>query len=68
MDSFQLKTEFITLHQLFKAAGWTQSGGDAKMIIQSGEVTVNGQTEVRRGRKLRKSDKVEWGKKGVLVC
>lgn len=51
----------ITLGQALKAANVVGSGGEAKILIQTGEVRVNRQIETRRGRKLRKGDVVEVG-------
>ncbi|NJK64233.1 MAG: RNA-binding S4 domain-containing protein [Synechococcaceae cyanobacterium SM2_3_1] len=50
---------FIKLDQFLKFAGVVQTGGQAKMLIQSGEVRVNGEMEIRRGRKLHHGDQVE---------
>ncbi|MCI8875438.1 MAG: RNA-binding S4 domain-containing protein [Lachnospiraceae bacterium] len=50
--------EFIKLGQALKKAGLVGSGVDAKMIIQDGRVTVNGEIEERRGRKLYPGDVV----------
>lgn len=52
--------EFIKLGQALKKAGLAGSGVDAKMVIQNGEVTVNGETEERRGRKLYPGDVVSY--------
>ncbi|MDQ3965519.1 MAG: RNA-binding S4 domain-containing protein [Actinomycetota bacterium] len=51
----------ITLGQALKAANVVGTGGEAKVLIQAGEVRVNGEVETRRGRKLRESDVVEVG-------
>jgi ribosome-associated protein len=51
----------ITLGQALKASNLVGSGGEAKVLIQGGEVRVNGEVETRRGRKLRKGDVVEVG-------
>jgi ribosome-associated protein len=51
----------ITLGQALKASNLVGSGGEAKVLIQSGEVRVNGEVETRRGRKLRKGDVVGVG-------
>lgn len=48
----------IKLDQFLKWAGAAQTGGEAKLLIQSGEVTVNGAIETRRGRKLVAGDRV----------
>jgi ribosome-associated protein len=55
----ELDTEFIKLDSLLKAASIVGSGGEAKMLITSGEVRVNGEIELRRGRKLYPGDRVE---------
>ncbi len=51
----------ITLGQALKAANVAGTGGEAKVLIQAGEVRVNGEVETRRGRKLRRGDVVEVG-------
>lgn len=56
--SIRQEDEFIKLGQALKKAGFAGSGVDAKMVIQNGEVTVNGETEERRGRKLYPGDVV----------
>jgi ribosome-associated protein len=50
--------EYIKLDQFLKLAQVVQTGGEAKLLIQSGQVLVNGVVETRRGRKLRKGDVV----------
>ncbi len=49
----------ITLGQALKAADLVGSGGEAKVLIQAGEITVNGEVETRRGRRLQAGDVVE---------
>ena len=49
-------TDFIKLDQFLKATNVAQSGGEAKQLIRSGEVAVNGEMELRRGRKLYDQD------------
>ncbi len=51
----------ITLGQALKASNLVGSGGEAKVLVQAGEVRVNGEVETRRGRKLREGDVVEVG-------
>lgn len=48
----------IKLDQFLKLADVVRSGGEAKYLIQSGQVSVNGKVETRRGRKLRAGDVV----------
>lgn len=50
--------EFIKLGQALKKAGLVETGVDAKFFIQDGQVTLNGQTELRRGKKLYNGDVV----------
>lgn len=52
------RDESIKLDQFLKLAGVVRSGGEAKILIQSGQVLVNGEVETRRGRKLRHGDVV----------
>jgi ribosome-associated protein len=60
MQTFRLRTgdEFIRLGQVLKASAIAESGADAKDMIQSGIVSVNGENETRRGRKLYPGDTV----------
>lgn len=52
--------EFIRLGQALKKAGLVASGVDAKMVILDGLVTVNGEVETRRGRKLYSKDTISF--------
>ena len=60
MVSIQIQTETIRLSQLLKLANVVQDGSEAKFRIANEEVTVNGEVEIRRGRKLRNGDQVEF--------
>ncbi len=64
-DAMKLDTEFIKLDSLLKAANIVTSGGEAKLLITSGEVRVNDATETRRGRKIYPGDRIEVG--GTVV-
>ncbi|HEV2091940.1 MAG TPA: RNA-binding S4 domain-containing protein [Rubrobacter sp.] len=57
----------ITLGQALKASDLVGSGGEAKVLIQAGEVLVNGEVETRRGRKLAPGDVVEVGDERLEV-
>ncbi len=59
--------ETIKLEQFLKLAQVAATGGQAKVIIQSGQVRVNGLVETRRGRKLRPGDRVEVGGEELIV-
>lgn len=52
------ETDTIKLEQFLKLNGLVQTGGEAKLLIQAGEVKVNGEVETRRGRKLVNGDRV----------
>jgi len=65
---FTLRGDHITLDALLKATGLAGSGGEAKALIQSGAVQVNGEAELRRGRKLRAGDLVAMGPAQVRLA
>ena len=52
MQTYRIRDEFIKLGQALKAAGFVESGVDAKFAVQDGLVKVNGQVETARGKKL----------------
>ncbi len=67
MDKVIITTEYIKLEQMMKFAGLAESGADAKNIILGGNVKVNGQQEMKRGKKLRQGDIVDYeGKKYII--
>lgn len=61
------RVETIELDQFLKLAEVSQSGGQAKHLIQSGGVMVNGVIELRRGKKLRPGDSVTVGGEEFIV-
>jgi ribosome-associated protein len=60
MEIIKLRDEFIKLGQALKAAGYVESGVEAKDVIQEGLVLVNGEVDTRRGRKLYDGDIVNF--------
>jgi ribosome-associated protein len=56
-----------TLGRALKAAGLVGTGGEAKVLVQAGEVSVNGEVETRRGRRLEAGDVVEVGDERLEV-
>ena len=67
MEIIKISTEFIKLDQLLKFEGIAQSGVHAKEIIKSGRVKVNGEIEVRRGKKIYRGFVVEYTGKEYMV-
>lgn len=56
----EIYEEFIRLDSLLKLSGIAQTGGYAKILIQNGEVKVNGEICTMRGKKMRKGDIAEF--------
>ena len=56
-ETIKIETPFIRLQDLLKFAGAVGTGGEAKLLIQSGEVSVNGEVCTVRGKKLRPGDR-----------
>jgi ribosome-associated protein len=67
MENVEITTEYIKLEQLLKLTGSAGSGSDAKAVISDGLVKVNGSIELKRGKKLRKGDIIEYGGKKYQV-
>lgn len=67
MENEELRDWVVQLDQFLKIQGVTQSGGEAKHLIQGGNVKVNSVVDVRRKRKLRAGDVVEIGDKRFVV-
>ena len=62
-----ITTEFIKLEALLKLANLVGTGGEAKMLIQDGQASVNGEVCTRRGKKLRPGDTVQFQGQEILV-
>lgn len=67
MEIIKLREEFIKLGQALKAAGLVESGVDAKEVIQDGLVSVNGEIDTRRGRKLYDGDVVVFDGEEIKI-
>ncbi len=67
MEVIKLRDEFIKLGQALKAVGLVDSGVTAKEVIQNGEVTVNGEIDTRRGRKLYDGDVVTFLNQSIRI-
>ena len=67
MDSILIHTDFIKLAAMLKFAGLVETGGEAKLLIQQGQVQVNGEVCTMRGKKLRGGDTVTLAGRTVAV-
>lgn len=67
MEQIEITTEFIKLDSFLKFAGVVGTGGEAKIRIADGEVTVNGEVCTMRGKKIRGGDVVEIGGESFSV-
>ncbi|MDP4147058.1 MAG: S4 domain-containing protein YaaA [Bacillota bacterium] len=68
MKDIKIETEFIKLDSFLKWSGAVSLGSEAKMFIQDGQVKVNGQVELQRGKKLRKGDIIEFEESAYRIC
>jgi ribosome-associated protein len=68
MENIKITTEYIKLDQFLKWAGEVGSGAEAKSMIEDGKITINGEPETRRGRKIRPGDVVLVNEKEFLIC
>ena len=55
-EKIKIDSEYIKLQDLLKLGGAVETGGQAKVVIQNGDVTVNGEICTMRGKKIRNGD------------
>ena len=67
MTDITITTEFIKLQDLLKLANIVGTGGEAKIVIQNGDVLVNGEVCTMRGKKIRPGDIVAFDGKELSV-
>ena len=67
MTDITITTEFIKLQDLLKLANLVGTGGEAKIVIQNGDVSVNGKVCTMRGKKIRPGDTVTFDGKELTV-
>ena len=67
MEKIKIRDEYIKLGQVLKLAGLVESGVDAKIEIQEGNVIVNGEVECRRGKKIYAGDVIEFNGQQIKV-
>ena len=68
MTEIKLRGEYIKLGQALKAANLVENGGFAKDVILNGEVRVNGEVCLMRGKKLVENDLVEFNGEQIKIC
>lgn len=68
MQEIKISTEFIKLEAFLKFVGAVPTGGEAKLEIADGNVLVNGEKCLQRGKKLRPGDRVEFNGDRYSVC
>ncbi len=56
----ELESEFVELYKILKFEGLAESGGDAKQAIADGLVSVNGEVETRKRKKIRAGDQIDF--------
>lgn len=56
----ELESEFVELYRILKFEGLTESGGTAKRVIEDGLVSVNGEVETRKRKKIRAGDQIDF--------
>ncbi len=67
MEIIRINTEYIKLDSLLKLAGLVETGGEAKILIQEGQVMVNGEVCTMRGKKLRPGDQITLDGETVAI-
>ena len=68
MRDVPIDGDMIRLGQFLKLADLIDTGGEAKVLIAAGEVTVNGDVDLRRGRQLHRGDVVRVGGEAARVA
>ena len=67
MEIIRINTAYIKLDSLLKRAGLVETGGEAKILIQEGQVEVNGEVCTMRGKKLRPGDQITLDGETVAI-
>ncbi|MBR5923590.1 MAG: RNA-binding S4 domain-containing protein [Clostridia bacterium] len=67
VKELSIKEKYIRLDSALKLAGFVGTGGHAKTVVQSGEVKVNGEICLQRGKKLYKNDTAEYAGNTLFI-
>ena len=66
-EKIEITTEFIRLDSALKFTGSAETGGEAKYLIQEGQVLVNGEVCLQRTKKLRPGDVFEFNGESFII-
>ncbi len=64
---FELQTDYIELIKLLKLLRLVESGGQAKLVVEDGLITLNGETEYRKRAKIRKGDQLIFDDEVIIL-
>ncbi len=67
MRKIELTREPVELYKILKFEGLVTTGGEAKLLIGDGQVTVNGEVETRKGKKIVGGDTIGFGDEIIQV-
>lgn len=67
MKNVKIETEYIKLDQFLKWSDIVPTGTESRILISENKIKVNGQVEVRRGKKLRKGDIIEFENNKYII-
>ena len=67
-EKIYIDNEFIRLDELLKFGGIAETGGQAKLLVQSGQIQVNGEVCTQRGKKMRAGDTAQNEDEMLEVC
>lgn len=67
MREVEITKEPVELYKILKFEGMTSSGGEAKLVIEQGLVTVNGKVETRKRKKIVSGDIIEFSSEKIRI-
>jgi len=67
MREVEITKEPVELYKILKFEGMTSSGGEAKLVIEQGQVTVNGKVETRKRKKIVSGDVIEFASEKISI-
>lgn len=67
MKEVEITREPVELYKILKFEGLVESGGEAKAVIDAGQVVVNGETETRKRKKIVSGDVIEYAHEKIKV-